>query len=554
MTATNLLPGPPLSNHRPTPLALSWAKRLHGWRYLCMVLLLALGYRALVVLVFKMPLSPDLSAYPVWPPIAYAQLVVLLLGLRFWPAVTLGSLLNTLWSEGQSLWPEGIFAAANNTAQVLLGVWLLSRVGFDRQLRQLKDVRFLMVLGAMVPSALSATVGVVNCCLADAANIADLGEIWFNWWIGNVTSILIFFPVVLLLPACWQQIRDQRRLWEGGSWVVLLAGLAGYVFVAPDRYIIAHYLLMYLPFPLVIWGAIRLGRAGAGVAIALTTGLACWGFIIGCGPFLHLSVSLGTTAAMISPEQAILSLQVYLCILITMTLALAAGVTEQAQIKADLEEEKEKSEQLLLNILPRPIAQRLKQDHKATIADQFAEVTVLFADIVDFTRLSAELPPRALVALLNDIFSAFDALAEQYGLEKIKTIGDAYMVVGGLPHHLEDHALAIVAMAEAMQLVLQDFSRQHDRPFQMRIGINTGPVVAGVIGTKKFIYDLWGDTVNIASRMESAGLANEIQITEATHLALQGKYDVEPRQVQVKGKGLMNTYLLRKPLALATAH
>ncbi|MGD1904445.1 MAG: adenylate/guanylate cyclase domain-containing protein [Leptolyngbyaceae cyanobacterium] len=551
MAATNLLSGPSLAKQRPD-LTLPWAQRLHGWRYLSMVLLLALGYRTLVVLVFKLPLSPDLPAYPFWPPIAYAQLVVVLLGLRFWPAVTLGSLLNTVWSDGQSLWPEGLFAAANNTAQVFLGVWLLSRFRFDRQLSRLRDVRLLIVLGAMVPSAVSATVGVVNCCLVDAVSLVHLGSIWFNWWIGNVTSILIFFPVALLLPACWQQIQARQRLWEGGAWAVLLAGLAWYVFVAPDRYVVAHYLLMYLPFPLAIWGAIRLGRAGAGVAISLTTSLACWGFIMGCGPFLHFSVTRGENATMVSPEQAILALQAYLCILIGVTLALAAGVTEQDAIKADLADEKEKSEQLLLNILPQPIAQRLKQDQKATIADQFAEVTVLFADIVDFTKLSAELPPRDLVVLLNDIFSAFDDLADHYGLEKIKTIGDAYMVVGGLPDRRDDHALAIVAMAQAMRSVLQEVSQQYGRTFQMRIGINTGPVVAGVIGTKKFIYDLWGDTVNIASRMESAGLANEIQITAATHQALQGCYDVESRQVQVKGKGWMTTYLLRQSRLAAT--
>lgn len=219
-------------------------------------------------------------------------------------------------------------------------------------------------------------------------------------------------------------------------------------------------------------------------------------------------------------------------------------ITTRKQAEAALRLEQEKSDRLLLNILPKPIADRLKQD-QSIIADTFTEVTVLFADIVGFTQISAQISPPELVSLLNDIFSTFDRLAEKHGLEKIKTIGDAYMVVGGLPMPRSDHAEAIAQMAIDMQQAITEFSDTHDRDFSIRIGINSGPVVAGVIGIKKFIYDLWGDTVNTASRMESHGLPGRIQVTSTTYNILQEKYLLESRgTIEVKGKGEMNTYFL----------
>ncbi|WP_448603931.1 adenylate/guanylate cyclase domain-containing protein [Thermoleptolyngbya sp.] len=209
-----------------------------------------------------------------------------------------------------------------------------------------------------------------------------------------------------------------------------------------------------------------------------------------------------------------------------------------------LEAEQEKSERLLLNILPEPVARQLKQDQR-TIAEHFPEVTVLFADIVGFTELSAGVPPEEMVRLLNQVFSKFDLLAEQHGLEKIKTIGDSYMVVGGLPIEREDHLEAIANMALDMQRAIAQFRTPNNTPFSMRIGINTGPVVAGVIGVKKFIYDLWGDTVNTASRMESQGLPGMIQVTEAVYVRLCDRYEFKERgTIYVKGKGQMPTYLL----------
>jgi adenylate cyclase len=206
--------------------------------------------------------------------------------------------------------------------------------------------------------------------------------------------------------------------------------------------------------------------------------------------------------------------------------------------------EQERSERLLLNVLPAPIADRLKQGEEV-IADDFPEVTVMFADLVDFTRRSRDATPERVVQILDDLFSALDALAERHRLEKIKTVGDAYMVVGGLPEPRPDHAQAVADMALAVR---QQVARHLDpggRPLAARIGIDTGPVVAGVIGRRKFSYDLWGDTVNTASRMESSGVPGCIQVTDRTYRRLRDGYRLERRgPIEVKGKGEMVTWFL----------
>jgi len=211
---------------------------------------------------------------------------------------------------------------------------------------------------------------------------------------------------------------------------------------------------------------------------------------------------------------------------------------------ADLRREQEKSETLLLNILPEAIAKQLKQETQA-IAEHFESVTILFSDIVGFTSLSSRMAPINLVTWLNDLFSSFDYLAEKHGLEKIKTIGDAYMVVGGLPVPQADHQAAMAAMALAMQESMQQFCLENGECLQIRIGIHTGPVVAGVIGVRKFSYDLWGDTVNVASRMEASGMPGKIQVSEQFYQCLKDRFEFEERGIiSVKGKGQMKTYWL----------
>ncbi|MBP0022300.1 MAG: PAS domain S-box protein [Cyanobacteria bacterium SBLK] len=222
-----------------------------------------------------------------------------------------------------------------------------------------------------------------------------------------------------------------------------------------------------------------------------------------------------------------------------------ADITKQKEAEDALRLEREKSDRLLLNILPKAIAERLKQNEKS-IAERFDSVSILFADIVEFTSLSAKISPTALVDLLNEMFSSFDKLTQWYNLEKIKTIGDSYMVAGGLPDTTVNHAEAMADLALDMQLAISKFEREEGQPFQVRIGINTGPVVAGVIGINKFIYDLWGDTVNVASRMESQGKSNEIQITEDTYELIKDRFFFEEQgEIPIKGKGKMKTYFLK---------
>lgn len=255
-----------------------------------------------------------------------------------------------------------------------------------------------------------------------------------------------------------------------------------------------------------------------------------------CLPIDGQEVWLAETISPLSEETAILVAQ---------DISEAVAAEQHRKIaEAALHLEQEKSEQLLRNILPEEIVKQLKQNEGA-IAQQFDDVTILFADLVGFTPLATRLKPIELVNLLNQIFSTFDELAHELGLEKIKTIGDAYMVAAGLPTPRLDHAEAIADMALAMQLAIEDLQLQLGENIQIRVGINTGVVVAGVIGKKKFIYDLWGDAVNVASRMESSGLPGQIQLTTATYQQLKEKYRFERRGLtEVKGKGEMITYWL----------
>ncbi len=222
---------------------------------------------------------------------------------------------------------------------------------------------------------------------------------------------------------------------------------------------------------------------------------------------------------------------------------------EESEIEARLllettKFQKEQIEDLLLNILPKPIADRL-QDGQSTIADSFSDVSVLFADLVGFTNFASDKTATETVKVLNQIFSQFDQLSLQHGLEKIKTIGDAYMVVGGLPEPQENHAETIAQMALDMQAAVTHFNAKNNHSFSLRIGINIGGVVAGVIGLTKFSYDLWGDTVNVAHRMESNGIPGKIQVTAAVYERLKDKFAFTMRgAIEIKGKGEMIVYLL----------
>ncbi len=255
----------------------------------------------------------------------------------------------------------------------------------------------------------------------------------------------------------------------------------------------------------------------------------------------------GGKGALNAPEDLLLILKLYydlgiLIFLLGFCYYIASHYEHAERLLAS---EKQYSDKLLHNILPKSIVKRLKKNPEI-IADRYEMSTILFADIVGFTELSERTPPVKLVECLNEIFSLFDSLSEYYGLEKIKTIGDAYMVAGGLPIATKNHAQAVANLALDMRIKLDEYNHQYQQNFNIRIGIHTGCVVAGVIGIKKFVYDVWGDTVNIASRMESHGVAGEIQVSESTYQILKQAYRLESRGIiPIKGKGKMQVYLLK---------
>jgi class 3 adenylate cyclase len=309
-------------------------------------------------------------------------------------------------------------------------------------------------------------------------------------------------------------------------------------------------LMMVLPF-LLQWS---LGGFAASSAVSLWAAVAALGAVLIVGarqsiPWFAVFVALVIASGIIDPLLSRTPAAMPEIVRTTFFVLNVVGVTATAYLLVQYfvrarEREFERSERLLLNVLPRPIADLLKRDGRVA-AQAHPDVTVLFADVVNFTPFADRTSPERVVSVLDELFSGFDRLADLHGLEKIKTIGDAYMAVGGLPTPRPDHAEAAVALAMDMQSELHDLRGSLDLDLQLRIGLASGPVIAGVIGRRKFIYDLWGDTVNMASRMESAGVPGRIQVTEATYRRLRSGFDFESRgPVEIKGKGPLTTYLL----------
>ncbi|MEP7121943.1 MAG: adenylate/guanylate cyclase domain-containing protein [Byssovorax sp.] len=373
----------------------------------------------------------------------------------------------------------------------------------------------------------SAAIGTVSCG-SFAAVYAIAGPRFFAPMLANLIA------VALLLAALFFSQRGARSLSKALVLVpvnlvvvvasMLLGGRVGFLY-----YLFVTAVVAFLLFSTKQW-ALR-------VAFALLSAACC---------VVALVVpTQSAIAALISPAAAtVIDVASALCVLATVMIIvhLFTGDTTRAEVR--LAAEHERSERLLLNILPGAISARLKENGEA-IADGFANVTVLFADLVGFTELSQKLTPAELVAMLNRTFSAFDDLAERFRVEKIKTIGDCYMVAAGLPEETTDHVEVIARMALEMRETLVRINQEGGYSLRIRIGLHTGPVVAGVIGKRKFIYDLWGDTVNTASRMESSGSPGDIQVTREVADRLQGQFELEARgRIQVKGKGEMETFLL----------
>jgi class 3 adenylate cyclase len=518
-------------------------------------------------------------ASSVWPSAGIAQALLLLWGWRVWPGIPLGIYLFDWIHPGETFPFLALLGIPGAVLQNLAAWWLLHRFQVRSQLDRVRDVYALLGLGALLATQINCTLGALGLYLDGQLPWENYWTMRWGWWLGDAVGTVMFAPVVLLLAEYQQwwprlrhylgdRLRHVRSTLPLGIWFGALVGLSGVVFCRPTPAALAEYPLEYSPLLVLVWAALRFGREATVGATLLVSAIAIYGSSQGYGPFISKAADT---------SQAIFLLQAFLGVTVVTGLVLSAAISERNTVESSLREsearyrhlseqlerrveerthqlrqEQQQSEYLLLSILPAAIANRLKaaqyqQDDDATIiiADTFESVSVLFADIVDFTSFSAQLPPTTVVQLLNDIVSDFDRLAEHLDLEKIKTIGDAYMVVGGLPHPKADHLPAIATMALAMQRLIKRYRKPDGTPFQLRIGIHVGPVVAGTIGLRKFAYDLWGDTVNLASRMESSGEPGKIQITAAVVQELGDRYQCEYRgQVNIKGKGTLNTYWL----------
>jgi class 3 adenylate cyclase len=359
--------------------------------------------------------------------------------------------------------------------------------------------------------------------------------------------------IIVVLACFWVGTYTALGLWLSAAipFAYQLVTLAGFVFLAARGRHTAFrrsqlVCMLILPF-LLQWS---LGGFEPSGAVALWAVTAPFGALTFSGarasvPWFVAFLGLLSVSAVLDsslPDADIPSWLLTLFFVLNVgAVSLTAFLLLQYFVRA-LGEERERSERLLLNVLPAPIAERLKRE-SGVIADRYPEVSVLFADLAGFTPAAERLPPEEVVSLLDGIFSEFDELVAQHGLEKIKTIGDGYMVAGGIPVPLPDHTDRIADLALAMQEAMA--SRGSSADLALRVGIDTGPVVAGVIGRSRFGYDLWGDTVNTASRMESHAPPGGIQVTERAASLFADRYELERRdEVEIKGKAPMTTYLL----------
>ena len=362
-----------------------------------------------------------------------------------------------------------------------------------------------------------------------------------DWWLFpdvwvrlNILRFGVALPLIIaalfLLRASWV------RRHSNGFIAIWVATLCVAYFLptmfTPLPGVLQSYVPSFWIFPLLTVFILGI-RAGIGVGLLVT----------GCYFVTVLYHQLPTGIVIL---QSITILPIFGCLVVLRFLLehqSRAAFLNQVQ----LSQEKERSEELLLNILPPPIASRLKEN-PGVIADRIETATVLFADLVGFTAMAAKTDPEVLVHRLNELFGAFDQLVKEHRLEKIKTIGDAYMVAGGIPDTNKEHVGAMVNLAFQMIRTAEEFSANHGENFTLRIGIHTGPLVAGVIGSHKFAYDLWGDTVNTASRMESNSEPGRLLVTQDVIDALNGRYPFEVREsMPIKGKGSMRTFLLSLP-------
>jgi guanylate cyclase len=384
-------------------------------------------------------------------------------------------------------------------------------------------------------SVRSSNRSLVLSALLAAAIVTPWPIPYIYWGIYDAAAIPIFYVTTTIVGAT-HFARTKRPAFFRTSQIIMFTVLPLAVHFALGGFVNSSVVIVY-------------ASAGAVQALSMVgTRLAKWWFAAFVVVLAIAALSdgwLSESAPYVPPWAITLFFAVNIAAVSSISfVTLIIYIRSRDVLAAELEHERERSDQLLLNVLPPSIADRLK-DGESPIADRYEHVAVLFADIVGSTATASSLEPDELVTGLNEVFGAFDALARTRGLEKVKTIGDAYMVVAGAPEIRDDGLEQIAELALEMCEASEQVSLDGINPIEMRFGIDVGPVVAGVIGTSKFTYDLYGDTVNTASRMESTGIAKRIQVTGRVRKALEGRYEFEPRgTIDVKGKGSIETFWL----------
>jgi len=363
--------------------------------------------------------------------------------------------------------------------------------------------------------------------------LADLARFWWLA-IANIVAMLLYAGIPLL---------HRRSPLAGPAAITILfyADMAAYVCLLGTGIGIQFYLLIGAALTVVYFGVKQ-------IAITTIFGAVAAGLIIAV--LLMVPADTGLLPQWLIVASLVTNVIVSCGV---MLLIVSYALSQAARAESAAEREYERSERLLTNILPSPIAARLKSEGNVIIADKHDEASILFADMAGFTALASDTAPDDLVQFLNRVFSDFDRLVERHGLEKIKTTGDAYMVVSGVPTARSDHAQALAALALEMREAATEWRDSRGRSVPIRMGISSGPVVAGVVGTRKFFYDVWGDAVNVAARMETTGAAGKIQVSQDSYERLQGEFELVARgEIEVKGKGSMPTWFLlaRKSLAV----
>ncbi|UJW74233.1 adenylate/guanylate cyclase domain-containing protein [Rhizobium sp. SL42] len=356
----------------------------------------------------------------------------------------------------------------------------------------------------------------------------------YDGW-GLLPAIIAFAPQVVfyaVTPFFHRFGATAGAVYLCTMWLIF--GLASCLFFGRDSGL-QFFFLPGAAASILVFGAERLALSGLVALIALCA-------------FLVVEIVLVQPISFLHVEPVFLQVLYYMTVPFTFLLIFTTSFfafKEAAQAETALETEYRFSERLLQNILPRAVADRLKDHRTQIVADHVDSATILFADIVNFTPRAARWGPQQVVAFLSQIFGRFDAIAMRHGLEKIKTIGDAYMVAGGLPERRADHEAAVALMALDLLACCRAISEEIGEPVEVRIGMDTGPVVAGVIGPNKLLYDVWGDAVNTAARMESLGVASRIQVPDCLKQRLEDRFEFELRgPIEVKGKGQMRVWFL----------